>query len=44
MDIVTARGKFHAELRGDDAGAAVGGVASDANAHVGFQFSVISFQ
>jgi hypothetical protein len=30
---VAARGEFHAELGGDDAGAAVGGVAGYADAH-----------
>ena len=33
MNVVTASGELHAQLGGDDAGAAVGGVASDANAH-----------
>jgi len=33
MDVVAAGGKFHAELGGDDAGAAVGGVTGDADAH-----------
>jgi hypothetical protein len=44
MDVVAAGGEFHAELGGDDAGAAVGGVAGDADAHRSFQSSVISFQ
>jgi hypothetical protein len=30
---MAAGGEFHAEFGGDDAGAAVGGVASDADAH-----------
>jgi len=33
MNVVAADGEFHAELGGDDAGAAVGGVAGDAYAH-----------
>jgi hypothetical protein len=33
MDIVAAGGELHAEFSGDDAGAAVGGVAGDADAH-----------
>jgi hypothetical protein len=34
---MAASGEFHAELGGDDAGAAVGGIAGNANAHrVGF--------
>jgi len=33
MDVVAARGEFHAELGGDDAGAAVGGITGDADAH-----------
>src|SRR5215472_13385184 len=33
MNVVAARGKFDAKLRGHDAGAAVSRVASDANAH-----------
>jgi len=37
MDVVAAGGELHAELRGDYAGAAVGGIAGDADAHnVGF--------
>jgi len=35
VDLVAARGELDAELRGDDAGAAVSGVASDADAHGG---------
>jgi hypothetical protein len=41
---VAAGGEFHAELGGDDAGAAVGGVAGDAYAHESFQCSVVSIQ
>ncbi len=38
MDIVAAGGKLDAKLGGDDAGAAVGGVAGDADAHdLGFK-------
>jgi len=33
MDVVAAGGEFLAELGGDDAGAAVGGVAGDADFH-----------
>src|SRR5215472_7081290 len=33
MNVVPARGKLDAELRGHDAGAAVRGVAGDADAH-----------
>ena len=44
MNVMAAGGKFHAELGGDDAGAAVGGVAGDAYAHKSFQSSVVSFQ
>src|SRR5262249_37978499 len=33
VDVVDARGKLQDELGGDDAGAAVGGVAGDADAH-----------
>jgi hypothetical protein len=33
MDVVSARGKLLAEFGGDDAGAAVGGVAGDADFH-----------
>jgi len=36
MDVVAASGQFLAELSGYDSGAAVSGVAGDANAH-GFQ-------
>src|SRR6266566_4224388 len=35
VDLVAARGELDAELRGDDAGAAVSEVASDADAHGG---------
>ena len=43
MDLVTAGGKFHSKLGGDDAGAAVGGIAGDADAHgKSFRFSVFS--
>jgi hypothetical protein len=31
---MAAGGEFHAELGGDNAGAAVGGVAGDADAHM----------
>jgi hypothetical protein len=30
---VAASGEFHAEFGGNDSGAAVGGIASDADAH-----------
>jgi hypothetical protein len=43
MNVMAAGGKFHAELGGDDAGAAVSGIASDADAHRSFQSLVISF-
>ena len=33
MNVVAAGGEFLAELGGDDAGAAVGGIARDADAH-----------
>jgi hypothetical protein len=39
---VAAGGEFHAEFGGDDAGAAVGGVAGDADAHCLF-FEAPSF-
>jgi len=35
VDLVTACGELDAEFRGDDAGAAVGGVAGDADLHCG---------
>ena len=35
MDVVAAGGELHAELGGNDAGAAVGGVAGYADAHRG---------
>src|SRR3989442_14943790 len=35
MDVVAAGGQFHAEFGGNDSGAAVGGIASDADAHMG---------
>jgi hypothetical protein len=39
---VATGGEFHAEFGGDDAGAAVGGVAGDADAHrVCFRVSVV---
>src|SRR5437773_12093522 len=45
MNIVAAGGKLDAKLGGDDAGAAVGGVAGDADAHsFSCQFSVFSSQ
>jgi hypothetical protein len=40
MDVVAARGEFHAKLGGDDAGTAIGGVARDADAHVRGLFRV----
>ena len=43
MNVVATRGEFHAKLGGDDAGAAVGGIAGDADAHgKSFRFSVFS--
>ena len=33
MNVVATRGEFHAKLGGDDAGAAVSGVAGDTDAH-----------
>jgi hypothetical protein len=39
---VAAGGEFHAELSGDDARAAVGGIAGDADAHISFQRSIFS--
>ena len=33
MNVVAARGEFHAELGGDDAGTAVRGITGDAYAH-----------
>jgi hypothetical protein len=45
MDVVAAGGEFHAEFGGDDAGAAVGGVAGYAYAHrMGFEFSSRQFE
>jgi hypothetical protein len=44
MNVVAAGGEFHAELGGDDARAAVRGVAGDAYAHESFQCSVVSIQ
>jgi hypothetical protein len=43
VDVVAARGELDAELGGDDAGAAVSGVASDADAHGGC-FLVVSLK
>src|SRR5260370_14911917 len=34
MNVVAARGKFHAEFGGDDAGTTIGWIASNADAHV----------
>ena len=34
MDLVAARGQFHSQFGGDDAAAAVGGIASDADVHL----------
>src|ERR1039457_5299554 len=33
VDLVAARGQFQAQLRGDDAAAAVGGITGDTNSH-----------
>ena len=33
MDLVAAGGKLHAKLGGDNAGAAIGGIAGDADSH-----------
>ena len=33
MNVMATRGELHAEFGGDDAGAAVGGIARDADAH-----------
>ena len=39
VDLVAARGEFDAELGGDDAAAAVGGIAGDADLHRGPEYS-----